>query len=175
MIPEMLSSALLSLTPVQDPPPTVLDEVVVEGVRRTEQTAFRFIETVSAPPFGSRTLAVWTTPLCLSVENLPPEATEALRHRILGRAEYVGAGVAQGECAPNVVVIFTADGARTASALVEANGAAFRPTTGPTQLDPASRGGSPRPAERSAGGAPTCQSMSTPASAWWRSRAKTFR
>ncbi|MFN3930659.1 MAG: hypothetical protein ACK4JY_02815 [Brevundimonas sp.] len=138
MILELLGTALLSLMAVQDPPPTVLDEVVVEGVRRTEETAFEFIEAVSAPPFGSRTLAVWTTPLCLSVENLPPDQTAALRDRILGRAEFVGAEIAEGGCAPNVMVIFTSDGARTSSALVRANSAAFRPTTGPTQLERAS-------------------------------------
>lgn len=135
MILEALSAAFLATAPVQDPPTAVLEDVVVEGVRRNEETAFRFIEAVSAPPFGSHTLAVWTRPLCLSVENLPEEQAAALRDRILGRAEYVGAEVAPPGCAPNVIVLFTSDGARTATALVRGNRAAFRPTTGPTQLE----------------------------------------
>lgn len=138
MILQALSSVFLAIAPVQDPPAALLDEVVVEGVRRNERTAFQFIETVSAPPFGSRTLAVWTRPLCLSVENLPADQAAALSDRILGRAGYVGAEIAQPGCAPNVVVLFTSDGARTASALVSSNPAAFRPTSGPTQLDRAS-------------------------------------
>lgn len=135
MILEVLSVAFLATAPIQDPPSAVLEDVVVEGVRRNEETAFEFIETVSAPPFRSHTLAVWTRPLCLSVENLSEEQSAALRDRILGRAEYVGAEVAQPGCAPNVIVIFTADGARTAAALVNSNRAAFRPTSGPTQLE----------------------------------------
>lgn len=135
MILEILSAASLATAPIQDPPTAVLEDVVVEGFRRNEETAFEFIETVSAPPFGSRTLAVWTRPLCLSVENLAEEQAAALADRILGRAEYVGAEVAPPGCAPNVIVVFTADGARTAAALVEGNRAAFRPTTGSTQLD----------------------------------------
>lgn len=138
MLLQALTALLLPTAPVQDPPAALLDEVVVEGVRRNEETARQFIEAVSAPPFGSRTLAVWARPLCLSVENLPADQTAALSDRILGRAEYVGAEIARPGCAPNVIVVFTSDGARTASALVSANRAAFRPTNGPTQLERAS-------------------------------------
>jgi hypothetical protein len=58
----LLIAALLAASTPQDPGPTVLDDVVVEGVRRDRETSFAFVRAVSAPPFGSYSMAVWTKP-----------------------------------------------------------------------------------------------------------------
>lgn len=136
-----LVAVLALLTPQdrpQDPPPTVLSDVVVEGVRRDEKTSFDFVRAVSAPPLGSGTMAVRIKPLCLAIDNLRPEQATALSDRILGRAQSVGVQIAEPDCKPNVSVIFSADGAATAKDVVRRNRANFRPTSGPTQLDRAS-------------------------------------
>ncbi|RZJ05270.1 MAG: hypothetical protein EON89_04345 [Brevundimonas sp.] len=118
----------------QEAAPTAVEDVVVEGVRRTRETSFAFVRAVSAPPFGSYTMAVWTGPLCLSIDNLPAEQAAALTDRILGRVEYIGVTVGDANCTPNVRVIFTADGAATARDLVAHNRRDLRPTSAATQL-----------------------------------------
>ena len=134
----LIIAALLAASSPQDPAPTVLDDVVVEGVRRNEATSFAFVRAISATPFGSHTMAVWTGPLCLTIDNLPPERAESLTSRILGRVEYVGVEVAPAGCRSNVTVIFTAEGSTTATDLVRHNRTDLRPTSGSTQLDRAS-------------------------------------
>lgn len=131
----LIFAALLAASSPQDPDPTVLDDVVVEGVRRDRETSFAFVRAVSAPPFGSYSMAVWTKPVCLSIDNLRPEQAAALSDRILGRVEHVGAEVGESGCTPNVTVIFTADGAATASDLLAHNRGDMRPTSASTQLD----------------------------------------
>ena len=113
----------------------VVDDVVVEGLRSNEDTAFRFLRSVSVTPMGARTMAVWDSPICLAVYNQRPEDETAVRERILGRAEGLGVEISNPGCRPNVMAIFTADARATADDLLDRNGTAFRPTTGSTQLE----------------------------------------
>lgn len=137
MLLSMTAALLLAISPqtAVGQAATAVDDVMVEGVRRNEKTTFDFIRSVSAPPFGARTMAVWTGPICLSIDNLRPEASAALRDRVLGRVQGMGVEVGASGCRPNVIVIFTADAQATADDLVTRNRSAFRPTTGATQQD----------------------------------------
>jgi hypothetical protein len=134
----VLLATLVAFSAPQDPPASVLDDVVVEGVRRDRVAAYNYVRALSAPPYGSHTMATWETPICMSVENLGVAQAEALKNRVLGRAGSLGIEVEDEGCEPNVIVIFSADGAATATSLVEESPQAFRPTTGATQGDRAS-------------------------------------
>ncbi|RZJ01300.1 MAG: hypothetical protein EON90_04000 [Brevundimonas sp.] len=134
----LVFAALMAALAPQDPPPSIVDDVVVEGVRRDRAAAYNYIQALTAPPFGSHTMATWETPICLAVENLGAVPAEALKNRVLGRAGSLEIEVGEEGCEPNVIVIFSADGAATATALVEDSPQAFRPTSGATQGDNAS-------------------------------------
>ncbi|WAC61483.1 hypothetical protein [Brevundimonas sp. SL130] len=131
-----MSSALLALSlalAIQEPS-AVLDDVVVTAAPLTPEVARSYVDHVANPPLRALSLATWRTPVCLLVENLAPEAKSIVSARIVARAQTLGIEVREG-CRPNLVVIFTSDGAATASDLVSAMPSLFRLKAGEPQGD----------------------------------------
>jgi hypothetical protein len=137
MIVALAASLALGASPQSAPqePASILPDVQVQGVRRMEEAATRFVERVSAPPPGVEGLAVWDRPLCLEIANLSEPASNALRDRIAQRAAAVGVGLDGEGCRTNVTSIATSDGGVTARSLLEANPDEFRPASTFTQRD----------------------------------------
>jgi hypothetical protein len=135
-IASFVTSLLLAVAPQtgQDPV-TDLPDLVVQGTRRGEEAAVRFVDRVVEPPFGVRALAVWRKPLCIEVDNVSERASNALRVGIAARAADVGVELGPEGCRPNVIILATSDGAATARRLVDENGRAFRPSDAFTHLD----------------------------------------
>lgn len=135
-IASFVTSLLLAASPqtAQDPV-TDLPDLLVQGMRREEEAAVRFVDRVAEPPFGVRGLAVWTKPLCIEVDNLSERASNALREGVAARAAAVGVELAPEGCKPNVIILATSDGALTARSLVDENGRAFRPSDAFTHMD----------------------------------------
>ena len=116
-------------TPAQTPPlaqqqPTAIPDVIVEG-RTLREFTRDFVEEVGAPP-RRRGLARWNRRVCVGVVNLQFDAAQHLADRVSAVAESLGVEAREPGCDPNVVVIFTEDGAAMAQALVGENRRAFR-------------------------------------------------
>lgn len=131
MLSSLLAAALLAAaqTP-QSPPattaqePTAIPDVVVEG-RTLREFTRDFVAEVGAPP-RRRGLARWNRRVCVGVVNLQFDAAQYLADRVSTVAESLGVEAREPGCDPNVVVIFTEDGAAMAQALVGENRRAFR-------------------------------------------------
>lgn len=130
-----LIAALAALALIQDPatgtapqaPPEVeatLDEVVVEG-RPLEELVREFVGEVGAPA-GRRGLARWHDRLCVGVVNVRPELGQAVADRVSQVGLELGLDIGEPGCRANVFIVFTADGAALADAMVEESRRAFR-------------------------------------------------
>ena len=102
---------------------TQLEEVVVQGSLR--ERIRDFVNEVSAPP-RRRGLARWRTRMCVGVVNLQPAHAQAMIDRIADVAVEYEVRTGTPGCTPNVVIVFTEDGAAMADAMVEAEGGQFR-------------------------------------------------
>jgi hypothetical protein len=112
-----LSSPQTPPPPAQEPSPTTLEDVVVDG-RRLEALARDFIEDVAAPN-RRRGLARWNTPLCVGVANLQREAAQAIIDRISDVAGSLDVRVGEPGCRANALIVAADDGAGMARGLVE--------------------------------------------------------
>jgi hypothetical protein len=108
---------------VQDPVPTDLADVIVEG-RVLREEAEAFVDEVAAPA-RRRGLARWGGRVCTGVVNLQRDLSQALIDHISRVAVEQGLRVGDPGCRPNVVIIFATDAPALASALVEADRRAF--------------------------------------------------
>jgi hypothetical protein len=111
--------------PVQDPAPSTLEDVVVEG-RTLRSTVDRFVEEIVAPPVG-RAPARWDRTVCVGVANLRREAAQVIVDRVSAIALDAGLEVGEPGCSPNVLVVAGDDGDAMARGLVQATPFAFRP------------------------------------------------
>ena len=109
----------------QDPAPTRVDDIVVEG-RPLEAVVDDFIDEVIAPPVG-RGPARWRASVCVGVANLQRETAQLLVDQVASVALRVGLDIGEPGCSPNVLIIATDDGPGVARALVSARPRAFRP------------------------------------------------
>lgn len=128
----------LAQTPAPEPPPAEgqppqgIEEVVVRGQRMSEidddlRIYVRdFIGEVVKTPAG-RGYARWHRQVCVGVHNLERTAAQYVVDRISSLALEVGLEPGEPGCKPDVIVIFTTDGAQLASAMVENEPALFRP------------------------------------------------
>lgn len=116
---------------VQDPPaarqdsPTDLGDVVVRGRLEDQVQAFVGEVAQNAAPRG-RFLAAWRDRVCPGVVNLEGARAKALLDRISTVAADLEVPTGQPGCDPNVVIVFTNDGAGLASAMVEREPNVFR-------------------------------------------------
>ncbi len=105
----------------QDPATTVDDvDIVGERGRRLEQLSTRFVDEVAAPVPG-RGLARWMAPVCVGVVNFRAEAGRMIADRVAQTAGDLGVPIKEGDCAPNIFIIGTADGAGLAQRMVAEN------------------------------------------------------
>lgn len=88
------------------------ETIVVTGTRMTRGEAFemarRYTRAVLAIPQADQN-ARWADPLCIGAIGLRPEVATPSIDRIEATARNVGARVARGECAPNVLLLFVLD------------------------------------------------------------------
>jgi hypothetical protein len=112
--------------PPQDPPETAatLEDVVVEG-RVLEEMVREFVGEVGAPA-GRRGLARWHDRLCVGVVNVRSDLGQAVADRVSQVALDLGVDIGEPGCKANVFIVFTADGAALADAMVEESRRAFR-------------------------------------------------
>ena len=134
--PAILAAAVLAVaaapetqvqtqTPAPGPQdPTAIPDVVVEG-RTLREFTRDFVAEVGAPP-RRRGLARWDRRVCVGVVNLQFDAAQYLADRVSTVAEALGVEAREPGCDPNIVVVFTEDGAAMAQALVGENRRAFR-------------------------------------------------
>lgn len=108
------------------------DEVIVRGRRMSEvEDELRvmvdeFVGEVVAPSLG-RGLARWNRRVCIGVSNVNRSAGQYLADRISRLAVDVGLNVGEPGCVPDVIVLFTTDGAATAAQMVDTEPTMFRP------------------------------------------------
>lgn len=117
----------VSSPPAQDPAAqsaTTLEDVVVER-RRLEEFVQDFVGEVAAPA-PRRGLARWQGGICVGVVNLRNEAGQYIADRISQVGMDLGLTPGDPGCKPNIAVVFTAEGAELATALVDRNRRAFR-------------------------------------------------
>lgn len=134
MLVAVIAAAMMqpqSAPPASSPRPqdpaaqtTTLEDVVVER-RRLEAFVQDFVGQVAAPA-PRRGLARWQGGICVGVVNLRNEAGQYIADRISQVGMDLGLTPGDPGCAPNIVVVFTADGAELASAVVNKNRRAFR-------------------------------------------------
>jgi hypothetical protein len=111
----------------------VFDEVIVRGRRLSEiEDDLRivigeFIGEVAKPSLG-RGLARWNRRVCVGVANLENTAAQYLVDRISALVVEVGLPPGEPGCAPDVIVLFTTDGASAAEMMVDAQPRLFRPS-----------------------------------------------
>jgi hypothetical protein len=112
---------------VQDPRGAVspLPEIVVEG-RPVEAQARAFIGEIAAPSRGE-SLARWRGTLCIGAAGFDAEGGRFVVDRVAAVAAEMGIGPERDGCDPDVLILATSDGERTARATVDLEGSRFRP------------------------------------------------
>ncbi|MCP5146206.1 MAG: hypothetical protein H6978_15460 [Gammaproteobacteria bacterium] len=109
------------------------ETIVVTGTKGSDtlrETITDFVAEVGDPPSANYGYARWNRNLCVSVASLPEDPAQYIVNRISEVAEGLGLGAREAGCAPNITVVFTNDGAKLASRLVETSPRAFRPYGG---------------------------------------------
>lgn len=110
--------------PVQHPPVSELEDVVVQG-RNVREAATEFVQSVAQPVPG-RKAARWRTSVCVGAAGLPAEASQALVDRVSDWAHAVGLEVQPPGCEPDIFIVATPDARATARALVASRPREFR-------------------------------------------------
>lgn len=129
---EQGSGAASNSQPAADAP-AVGDEIVVRGRRMSELEdelrveIDKFIGEVTVT-FGGRGFARWDRGVCVGVHNLETKAAQYIVDRISLLAYDVGLTPGEPGCAPQVNIIFTANGSELAANLVEEQPNMLRPT-----------------------------------------------
>jgi hypothetical protein len=107
-----LASLSLSHAPAFASAPGDDEPIVVTGQRMTRgeahQMARTYTRAVFAVPEADQN-ARWAEPICIGAIGLRAEIATSLIDRIEATARKVGARVAQGDCAPNVIIAFLKD------------------------------------------------------------------
>lgn len=122
-ITALLSSLLLASAPAPDlfvhrqEQATQVPDIEVVG-RPTAEQVRTFVREVAAPPRG-RGLARWEAPVCAGTVNLDRAAAQPILDRIALAAADLDLRVGEPGCDPNLVIVFTTDGAGMANAMVE--------------------------------------------------------
>jgi hypothetical protein len=110
---------------VQDPPPTTLEDVVVDG-RRLDQAIDDFVADIVAPPVN-RGPARWHRRVCVGAINFRSDVAQALVDQVSAVAADAGLEIGEPGCSANVLILGTDDGSALAAGLVDRAPRAFRP------------------------------------------------
>lgn len=95
-----------------------LEDVVVLG-KPVVQQAEEFVASISAPPVG-RKLATWRGRICVGAAGMAAEPANFMVNRVLDWGHSLGVRTGAAGCDPNILIVATDDGDRTARELVEA-------------------------------------------------------
>lgn len=87
--------------------PTVTVEATEAG-RRLKRKVDRFVTSTIVDP-AHDSIERWNTPICLMVEGLPPESSEAVRDRVLQAATAAHAPLAGQDCTANLYIIASSE------------------------------------------------------------------
>ncbi|MCA3700030.1 MAG: hypothetical protein IOB84_09620 [Brevundimonas sp.] len=117
---------------VQDPPPTTLEDVVVDG-RRLDQAIDDFVADIVAPPVN-RGPARWHRRVCVGAINFRSDVAQALVDQVSAVAADTGLEIGEPGCSANVLILGTDDGTALAAGLVARAPRAFRPAYGGAAL-----------------------------------------
>lgn len=126
-------SAPQNATPVspppvtQDPatgPTTTLEDVVVER-RALESMVRNFVGEIGAPA-RRRGLARWQGEICVGVVNIRPDVAQYIADRVSDVGMDLGLEAGEPGCTANIFIVFAADSAALADAMVSENRQAFR-------------------------------------------------
>ncbi|CAN5162794.1 hypothetical protein BH09PSE1_BH09PSE1_20390 [soil metagenome] len=121
----LMAGASQSVTPLQDPPPTAVEDVTVTG-RSLPEAVNAFVDDVTEPASGYGP-ARWARRICVGVVNLRPEAAQVLIDRVSDVSASVGLEPGDVGCRPNILVIATDQASALADALIQAKPRVFRP------------------------------------------------
>ncbi len=100
------------------------EEIVVEGVRVKRERIRDFIKALDdVPSFGQ--IGRFHAPVCPAVMGLPEAQSQMVAERMKRVAQAAGIRTAEGNCAPNVVLIASIDKASTIEALYRSYPAYF--------------------------------------------------
>lgn len=109
----------------QEPDPTVLEDIVVDG-RRLDQAIDDFVADIVAPPVN-RGPARWHRRVCVGAINFRTEVAQALVDQVSSVAADAGLEIGEPGCSANVLILGTEDGSALAAGLVDRAPRAFRP------------------------------------------------
>ncbi len=112
------------VVPSPPDPATLLDDIVVDGT--IGQQAERFT-TEAARPVDGRSLARWRGPVCIGVINFRPDTAYQIADGLAHTGGALGVPVADGDCAPNILIIGADDARAVASGWVARGYREFRP------------------------------------------------
>lgn len=115
-LPVLLAAIALGIPTSSSQDQTTLPDVSVIG-RPTAEVVREFVGRIAAPAQG-RGLAQWTTRICPGVANLSTDAAQAILDRISSVAEDLDIETGEPGCDPNIIILFTDDGAGAARAMV---------------------------------------------------------
>jgi hypothetical protein len=120
--PALLGLLLQAGQPLPAPPPepaNTVAEVVVTAPR--SELIQSFIDDVSAPVSSTDQLGRWNGVICPGVTGARRRYAELLNDRLAMAAYRVGLDVGEPGCRPNIMVVVTDDGNRTAREIVQKN------------------------------------------------------
>lgn len=120
-------SAPQNAPPAQDPatgPATTLEDVVVER-RQLESMVRDFVGEVGAPA-DRRGLARWQGGICVGVVNIRTDVAQYIADRVSEVGMDLGLTPGDPGCRANIFIVFAADSAALADAMVDENRQAFR-------------------------------------------------
>jgi hypothetical protein len=106
----------------QGPP---LPEIVVEG-RPIEDQARRFIGEIAAPSRGE-SLGRWRGEICVGAAGFDAAGARFVVDRVAGIAAELGLRLERDGCEPDVLILATSDGERTARATIDLERSRFLP------------------------------------------------
>lgn len=107
----------LFVRPTAQDQSTSLPDIEVTGVP-TQERVQAFVDRIAAPPRG-RGLARWSGALCPGTVNVARDVAEPILNRIADAARDLDIRVREPGCTPNLVIIFTTDGAALATSMVQ--------------------------------------------------------
>ncbi len=110
----------------QEPPESVVEDVVVEGRRSLAEAVRAFVDQATEPPTG-RGPATWDRAVCVGVVGLRRDAAQVLIDRVSAVADDLDLEPGEPGCRPNIVIVATDDASELSDLLVEMRPNAFRP------------------------------------------------
>lgn len=111
---------LIALPPAGDTPAAASEAIVVTGTPLTREEAreqaLEFVRRTGVAE--AHPIARWIAPVCPRVAGVEASVAAIVEERVRDVANEAGARVAAPGCAPNIAIIFTADGPATAQTLL---------------------------------------------------------